>query len=297
MPYFQSTSGPLYFEQHGSRAATPILMIHGIGCQIVHWPNSLIQGIVDAGFRVFVFDNRDCGLSFSVDTDPPEVADLIAAQNDPNAVTAAYSLSDMANDAVQLLNHVGQSGAHIVGVSMGGMIAQRFALEYTDRLFSLTSIMSTTSNPELPAASPESVAALAQTFFLTDRQAVIDATIASGSTLGGQYFDSRQEGIARFAEIAYDRAFHPTGTLRQFAAILTDGNRAPILKDIKVPVLAIHGTNDCLVSIEGSEDLVKSVANGQLLTIDKLGHDLPESVIPEIVDAIIEHISTTNPPR
>ena len=297
MPYFQSPHGQIYFEQHGSRAATPILMIHGIGCQVIHWPESVIKGLVDAEYRVIVFDNRDTGLSFSIESPPPEVADLIAAQNDPTAVEAAYSLSDMADDTVHLLNHIGQSGAHVVGVSMGGMIAQRLALNHGKRVFSLTVIMSSTSNPELPDAAPEAVGALAQTFFLNDRQAVIDSTIAAGTVLGGEHFDSRTEGIARFAEKAFDRAFNPQGTLRQFAAILTDGNRAPLLIEIKIPVLAIHGDNDPLVHPSASNDIINSVPEGKLLTISKLGHDLPESVVPQVVSAIVDHISATTPPR
>lgn len=297
MPYFHSPHGQVYFEQHGSRAATPILMIHGIGCQVIHWPESVIKGLVDAEYRVIVFDNRDTGLSFSIDATPPEIADLIAAQNDPTAVEAAYSLADMAEDTVHLLNHVGQSGAHVVGVSMGGMIAQRLVLNHPKRVFSLTVIMSSTSNTDLPDASPEAVGALAQTFFLSDRQAVIDSTIAAGTVLGGQHYDSRTEGIARFAELAYDRAFNPKGTLRQFAAILSDGNRAPLLANVQVPVLAIHGDNDPLVHPSASDDIVKSVANGNLLSIPKLGHDLSESVIPQIVSAIVNHISATTPPR
>jgi len=287
----------MYFEQHGSRAATPVLMIHGIGCQVVHWPESFLSGLVDSGYRVIVFDNRDAGLSFSIDAEPPEIAQLIAAQNDPTAATATYSLSDMAQDAILLLNHIGQSGAHIVGTSMGGMIAQRFALNHQHRIFSLTTLMSSTGNPDLPPAAPEAVAALAQAFFLSDRQAVIDATIATGTTLSGEHFDSREVGIARFAEIAYDRAVNPQGTLRQFAAILTDGNRAPLLKELKIPVLAIHGDNDRLLDVKGSEDIVNSVQNGKLMVIEKLGHDLSEPVIPAMVEAIVEHISTTNPPR
>ena len=287
----------MYFEQHGSRAAPPVLMIHGVGCQIIHWPETLLRGLVDAGYRVITFDNRDTGFSFAVDAVPPDVASLLAAQNDPTAVEPAYTLSEMAQDVVFLLNHVGQSGAHVVGVSMGGMIGQRLALNHPERVFSLTTLMSSTSNPDLPPALPEVAGALAQSFFMSERQAVIDSTISAGTTLSGEHFDSREVGIARFAEAAYDRAFNPNGTLRQFAAILSDGNRAPLLADIKVPVLALHGDNDGLLHYKGSEDIAASVQNGRFVSLENLGHDLSEPVIPQIIQEIVNHITAITPPR
>ena len=150
--------------------------------------------------------------------------------------------------------------------------------------------MSTTSNPELQPPSEEAVGALASGFLTTDRESTIEATIATGKILGGATYDSREFGIARFAELAYDRAYRPEGSLRQFAAILTDGSRKELLSSVSVPTLAIHGKVDALLRPDGSWDIVDAVRQGELLEIENLGHDLSEPVLPEIVNAIVAHI-------
>ena len=271
-----------------------MLLIHGVGCQLIHWPESFLEGLVEAGFRVIYFDNRDCGLSLDFDVEPPELATLIAAQEDPSLLTPPYTLSDMAMDAVHLLNHIGQSGAHVVGLSMGGMIAQRLLCNHPARVFSLTSIMSTTSNPSVGQSQPEAIEALASNFLEMNRETALENGRRVGNLLGGSHFVSSEVGMAREVERAYDRALRPSSMLRQFAAIVTDGDRRDGLRDARVPVLAIHGKADPLVAYDGSADIVDSVPNGRLLLIDKMGHDLPEPLIPEIVDAIVALLRETN---
>lgn len=297
MPVLRTSEGDIYFEQRGSRADPPVLLIHGVGCQLIHWPESFLDALVRADLRVIYFDNRDCGLSFDYAAQPPAITDLIAAREDPTLLQAPYSLSDMAVDAVHLLNHIGQSGAHIVGVSMGGMIAQRLLASHPERVFTFTSIMSTTGNPDVGLPQPEAIAALASNFVEMDR----DAALANGrrvnNLLGGPHYESTKLGMGRVAEQAYDRALRPAGTLRQFAAIVTDGDRRESLRDVRAPVLAIHGNADPLVSMDGSEDLVATVPTGKLHVMDKMGHDVPEPLIPEMVDAIVKHIRDSVPKR
>lgn len=297
MPTLRTPLGDVYFEQRGSRADPPVLLIHGVGCQLIHWPDSFLNGIVDSGLRVIYFDNRDCGLSFDFGATPPTIEQLIAARENPTLLSPPYSLSDMAMDAVHLLNHVGQSGAHIVGVSMGGMIAQRLLADHSERVFSLTSIMSTTGNPDVGAPQPEAIAALASNFIEMEREAAIENGRNVNNLLGGPHYKSTEVGMGRFVELAYDRALRPDALLRQFAAIVTDGDRRDVIRGSQTPVLAIHGTDDPLVANDGSVDLVETVDNGSLKLIDKMGHDLSEPLLPEIVDVTVAHILAADAAR
>lgn len=297
MPTLRTHLGDFYFEQRGSRADPPVLLIHGVGCQLIHWPETFLDGIVESGLRVIYFDNRDCGLSFDHDGTPPSIAELIAAREDPTLISPPYALADMAMDAIHLLNHIGQSGAHIVGVSMGGMIAQRLVANHPERVFSLTSIMSTTGNPDVGEPKPEAIAALASNFLEMDRDAAIVNGRNVNNLLGGPHFKSTEVGMGRFVELAYDRALRPEAMLRQFGAIVTDGDRREAIRGCQVPVLAIHGTDDPLVAHDGSVDLIETVNDGTLRLIDKMGHDLPEPIIPEMVEATVAHILAADAKR
>lgn len=297
MPTFNSTNGKIHFEQYGARANPPVLMIHGLSCQLIQWPKSFVQGIVDAGYRVVLFDNRDAGLSFELKAQVPTVTELIVAMNDPDSLKPIYTLLDMSQDAVELLDHIGQSGAHIVGMSMGGMIAQRLAMHNPSRVFSLTLLMSSTSNPKLPQATPEVVQAMASNFGVTERKQAIENTIAASRLLGGPFFDSRNYGIGRFIEDAYDRSFRPDGTARQLAAILTDGDRSVDLRKLVTPSLVIHGEEDPLIPKQASEDIAQNLPNARLYLIEKLGHDLPEPVIPTFVVHITKFLNSVDVSR
>lgn len=290
MARFTAKSGEIYFEHSGSRADPRVLFIHGLGCQVVHWPESLIEGVVDAGLCAVIFDNRDSGLSHGSDAPPPSLMSLLAARDDPGDLAPAYSLSDMAQDAVDLLDHIGQGGAHVIGVSMGGMIGQRMAIEHPDRVYSLTSIMSSTGNPELPPPNEEAVGALLASSGVEDPGEAIPLSIQAWQVFAGHHFDSEKEGGARFARVAIERAYRPDGTLRQLAAILADGDRRAGLEDLDVPTLVIHGDADPLVPPEAGRDTAAAIAGATYLEIEKLGHDLPEPVIGEVVSAITAHI-------
>ena len=290
MPTFHTPQGPIYFEQRGSRADPPILMIHGLGCQVVHWPDSLLEGLTSKGFRVVTMDNRDVGLSFGVEESPPAIAQLIQAMDDPGFVDPPYQLADMAEDVVHLLDHLGQSGAHLVGVSMGGMVAQYVALNHAKRVFSLSLLMSSTGNPEIPAPAPEIVGALGATVVAPSREESVNAARAANQIFGGPHFDSCAVGIGRFVETAHDRARKPDGVLRQLGAILSDGDRRAQLAKVQIPALMIHGDHDPLVDKFGSIDLARTIPNSRLVIIEKLGHDLPEPLISKIIEEIVSHI-------
>lgn len=290
MPTFQSSNGPIYFEQMGSRSAPTVLMIHGLGCQIIHWPESMLRNIVNAGFRLVIFDNRDAGYSFEVDKSSPDIMHLLEALNDPSRFEPPYTLAEMAEDVVQLLNHIGQSGAHVIGVSMGGMIAQHLAFRFPERIFSLVLLMCSSGNPEIPGASAEAIGALASTLAASDRESDIESAKAASRIFGGPHYDSCEHGIGRFCERAYDRARRPDGTTRQLAAILCDGDRSSRLTQISNPTLLIHGELDALVNPAGSDDLARLLPNVELVKVENLGHDLSEPAIPFICDNIVRHL-------
>lgn len=290
MPSFQSSNGPIYFEQMGSRSAPTVLMIHGLGCQTIHWPESMLRTIVDAGFRVVIFDNRDVGYSFEVEKSSPDIMHLLEALNDPNCFEPPYTLEEMAEDVVQLLNHIGQSGAHIIGVSMGGMIAQHLAFRFPERIFSLVLLMCSSGNPKVPGASAEAIGALASTLVSADRESDIESAKAASRIFGGPHYDSCEHGIGRFCERAYDRARRPDGTTRQLAAILCDGDRSSRLTQVSIPTLLIHGDHDALVNPKGSDDLARLLPNAELVVVKNLGHDLSEPAIPFICDNIVRHL-------
>ena len=303
MPFFQSKSLQMYFEQRGARSDPPLLLIHGIGCQLVQWPESFIDGLVAAGYRVLLLDNRDVGLSAKLDElGTPDVMQLMTAltgeaEASAKAAKAPYSITDMAADAVALLDHLGQAGAHIVGLSMGGMIAQQMAINFPIRVFSLTSIMSSSGAPGLPQPEPAAAAGLVTPPASTDRAAVVAQSRNTWNIIGGPHYKSDEVGIGRLAGAAFDRCFHPTGFNRQLAAIVSDANRANDLAKVRAPSLVIHGDADPLVPIGAGRDTATRIPGAQLHVVPNMGHDLPEPLIPGIVAAISEHLGKAHARR
>ena len=297
MARFQARNGSIHFAHRGARANPRVLLVHGLGCQALHWPQSLLDGVVAAGFCAVTFDNRDVGLSHGSETPTPTVEQLLAASVDASALAPAYTLSDMAADAVALLDHLGQAGAHVVGVSMGGMIGQRMAVEHAERVYSLTSIMSSTGNPALPGPTPDAIAALVGSMGSRNAEEALENALRAARVLGGPHYASEEVGMARFTRQAMERAYRPEGVARQLAAILTDGDRRQVLAGIRAPTLVIHGNADPLVPVEAGRETATTIPGAKYLEIDKLGHDLPEPVIGEMLTAIIEHIQAVEVSR
>ena len=287
MPEFRNGNLTIHYEQWGARADPPVLLIHGLSCQIIHWPEAFIEAITDSGYRVIAMDNRDIGLSGRVDAPVPNLADVLA---DPGAHPAPYTLGDMAGDVVALLDHLGQAGAHIAGLSMGGMIAQTLATEHPERCFSLTSIMSATGNPDLSTGDGEAIAA-----FMAPLPPERDAAIAqyqrAWTVVGGPHYNSMQVGLARRSEQAIDRGFPPDGFTRQLLAVLHQPDLREALGKLEVPGLVIHGNADPLVPLAAGEDTANALRNGRLVVVDKLGHDLPDPLLADIAAHIVEHIA------
>ena len=293
MPSFQSGNLNIYYEQWGSRADPPVLLIHGLSCQIIHWPQAFIDALTDAGYRVIALDNRDIGLSDSVDAPVPGLLEIL---QDPTAHPCPYTLSDMAGDVVGLLNHMGQAGAHIVGLSMGGMIAQTLAIENPGRCFSLTSIMSSSGNPELPLGD-EGVRAAFVAPLPPEREAAIIQYQRAWTAAGGPHFDSMRVGLARMSKQAIERGFPRDGFTRQLLAVLHQDDRRAALATLEVPSLVIHGNADPLAPLAAGEDTANALLQGRLVVLDKLGHDLPDPLLDQISGHVIEHIGAVQANR
>ncbi len=293
MPSFRNGNLNIHYEQWGARADPPVLLIHGLSCQIIHWPAAFIASLTGAGFRVIAMDNRDIGLSDRVDAAVPSLPEILER---PAAHTCPYTLRDMAGDSVGLLDHLGQAGAHIVGLSMGGMIAQTLAIEHPERCFSLTSIMSSSGNPALPPGDEE-----ARSRFLApvpkQRAAAVAQLQQAWTTVGGPHFDSMRVGLARVSEQAIDRGFPADGFARQLLAIVKQEDRRGALAGLQAPALVIHGNADPLVPLAAGEDTARALPNGELTVIDKLGHDLPDPLLEEIAGHIVAHIGAVRATR
>ena len=237
-------------------------------------------------FYVVRFDNRDAGLSTKLDhAGTPSAWKAMQAAATHERVEAPYTLADMAEDTVGLMDALGIERAHVVGASMGGMIAQTVAIRHPDRLLSLTSIMSTTGSPDVPAASPEAMQVLL-TPVPPDRDAYLERSIRTWRVIGSKGFPIDEDAVKQRAARAFDRSFHPAGIARQLVAIIASGNRTAALRGVTTPTLVIHGDVDPLAHPEGGRHTAATIPGAELLVIEGMGHDLPPGAWPRMVDAI-----------
>ena len=286
MPKAAANGIELEYESFGERADPPLLLIMGLGAQMTAWPEAFCRKLADCGFFVTRFDNRDVGLSTKFDSaGAPNLAALMQSMQQGGKVEPPYTLWDMAADAAGLLDALGIPAAHIVGASMGGMIAQAFAIKYPERTLSLTSIMSTTSEPDLPQAAPEAMALLMGPR-PTDRESAIEAAVASRKVLSGGGFPIDEEEARRVAAETYDRSNYPEGMGRQLVAIVASGGRRDLLREVRVPAVVIHGDSDPLVPHAGGLDTHACIDEAEMVTVPGMGHELPEGAWPVIIDAI-----------
>ncbi len=272
----------LEYDSFGDPASTPLLLVMGLSYQMIEWDDAVCQLIADRGFWVTRFDNRDVGLSSKLDH--LGIPDLLGAMM--GTAPALYTLDDMADDAVGLLDVLGVAEAHIVGVSMGGMIAQLIAINHRERVLSLTSIMSTVGGPDVVQAEPEVAAALMLPPGPT-RAERVENSLANRRLINGAGLPFDEERGRRQAERAVDRSFHPDGALRQLVAILAAPDRAPALGGLTIPSLVIHGEQDPLVPPDNGRQTAAALPHARLMMIAEMGHNLPERVWPEVVDAIV----------
>ncbi len=291
MPQLTIPNGMAFeYETYGSSADPPVLMVMGFGVQLVAWPREFCRQLAAAGRYVISFDNRDCGLSAKLEGVDAnlEAVHLATASGDLAKARelAPYTLSDMAQDGFGLLSALGIECAHIVGASMGAMIAQTMAIEQPQRVLTLTSMMSTTGEPEFGASTPEALEAL-----LAPPAANREAYIASAETW--LLWHSRRypelEQTRTIAAESFDRCHYPQGTSRQLAAMLASGPRAEGLAQLRVPTLVIHGLDDTLITPSGGQRTAELVPDAKLLLIEDMGHDRPTPLWEEISRPILAH--------
>jgi pimeloyl-ACP methyl ester carboxylesterase len=270
------------FERFGDPQARPVLLIMGLGTQMLGWPDGFCRIMVDRGAQVIRFDNRDIGLSTHI-TDAP--APDVSAALTGDLSSASYKLSDMAGDTVGLLDALELQSAHVVGASMGGMIAQTVAIEYPDRIRSLTSIMSTTGDPSVGQPTGPALAALLSPP-ATSREQAIERTLAIVRVIGSPGFELDEAEIRRRTGLAYDRSNDPVGVARQLVAIAASGDRTAALSAVSVPTLVVHGADDPLVDVSGGRATARAIAGAELAVLEGMGHDLPRGLWVEIAGRI-----------
>ncbi len=280
------------YETFGDPADPALLLVMGLATQMVAWQDDFCTELADRGFHVIRFDNRDVGRSTALRHLPvPTTRQLVLRSKQ----AAGYTLSDMAGDAAGLLDHLGIERAHVVGASMGGMIAQMIAIEHPQRVLSLASIMSNTGarwsgQPQLATYSvllgrpPEA------------RDAYIDHVLKVYKVIGSPGFDRNEDDLRRIAALSYDRGRNPAGSGRQLAAIIATGDRTKRLATITAPTVVIHGTADRLVNPSGGRATAKAIPGARLVTIAGMGHDLPRGTWARMIGAITDNAARSSEP-
>jgi len=291
MPSVNSNGVEIAYELHGNAAGPVLLLVQGLGMPLAGWPPMLIDALAAEGFRVIVFDNRDAGRSQQLsEFGLPNVAIQALRRAVGLRVRAAYQLDDMARDAIGLLDALGVDAAHVVGVSMGGMIAQLVAIDAPARVASLTSIMSTTGNRRLPGATRRVSQFLMRGPRGQGREARLEYHRALWRLIGSPDYPLGEDELERFLQRIFERGMSETGSGRQLLAIMAAPNRVPRLRQVTTPTLLIHGKADPLVPIAGSYDMAAAIPHAEMVAIEGMGHDLPAALIPRIAGHITRHV-------
>jgi pimeloyl-ACP methyl ester carboxylesterase len=282
----------LCFQELGDPDGEPLLLVMGLATQMIAWDETFCAMLAERGFRVVRFDNRDIGRSTKLRAaGVPGRADLMLGR----AGRAAYLLGDMAADTIGLMDHLGIDSAHVVGASMGGMIAQTMAIEHPERARSLVSIMSTTGSRRVGHPSYRTFGVL---FGKPPRgcDAVVERAVRTFRTIGSPGFPFEEERVRKIAGRSYDRGHHSAGVLRQLHAITASGDRTAALRRLDVPALVIHGKKDPLVNPSGGRATARAIPGARLELIDGMGHDLPRQLWPELVEAIAANAARARTP-
>lgn len=273
----------LAYERLGHPADPPVLLIMGLAAQMVNWPDGFLDALLSRGLQPIRFDNRDCGHSTHMSAAPPP--DFPAALGGDFA-SASYTLSEMAADAAGLLDHLGLPAAHLLGASMGGVIAQTLAIEQPSRVLSLTSMMSTTGDPAVGQIDPETQKALFGGPPATTREAVVERALRTAPLVRSPSYLTPPEEIAARAGLAFDRGHDLVAVARQAIASLASGDRTARLRELRVPALVIHGTADRICDASGGRATAAAIPGAELLLLEGLGHDLPQELWEPIADAV-----------
>ncbi|MEU1626142.1 alpha/beta hydrolase [Streptomyces sp. NPDC020096] len=273
------------YERFGDPQAPPVLLVMGGGAQMINWPEGLCAELVNHGVQVIRFDNRDSGRSSHFPDGPaPDLQAALAG----DFSSASYTLSDMAADTVGLLDVLGLDSAHVVGASLGGMVAQTVAIEHPARVRSLVSMMSTTGDRGVGQCDFAAVAGLGAS--PEDRQGFIDWQVRALRAVGSPGFAFDEAAVADRAGRAYDRGYDPLGMARQGVAALASGDRTARLRAVRIPTLVIHGADDVMCDVSGGRATAAAVPGAELVTINGMGHSLPRELWPRLTSLIARHV-------
>ncbi|MEM7358707.1 MAG: alpha/beta hydrolase [Pseudomonadota bacterium] len=280
----------LCYDEFGKKSDPAIVLIMGLGTQMISWPDVFCQSLADKGHRVVRFDNRDIGLSEKIKLDRPlSVPNIMLRSRLGLKFWVPYTLHDMAKDTVGVLDALEIDNAHIVGASMGGMIAQLVAATYPERVRSLTSVMSTTGNPRLPSPSWRVSKQLLSRPTSGSEQELVAHALKTWAIIGSPDFPPNQDDLRERILRGIRRSFYPAGYRNQMAAIAENGDRRRTLANITAPTLVIHGKADVLVPVEGGLDTARHIKGAELKLIEGMGHDLPKELIPRLSRMITRH--------
>lgn len=290
MPQARSNGINLEYETFGDRGAPPLVLIMGLGAQLVLWPDDFCKALAEAGYYVLRFDNRDIGLSTKLEQPrAPRLFRAALASRFGFKVRAPYTLDDMAHDTVGLLDALELPRAHVVGASMGGMIAQILAAKFPQRVDSLTLVMSSSGNPRLPQARLDLQLRLVRRPAAGDREAIIRHSMELWRLIGSPQYPPDDHVLRAKVERSYDRSSYRHGLARQTLAIIASGSRVPLLRRIEAPTLVIHGAEDPLVPVAAGHDLASHIPGARLSVIPGMGHDLPPALLPTFTQLIVQH--------
>ena len=274
------------YQRCGDPASPPVFLLMGAGAQLIDWPEGFCKELTRRGLQVIRFDSRDTGRSTHFNDAP--IPDFAAVQAGDYA-TVAYSLSDMAADTVGLMDALNIDSAHLVGASMGGMIAQTVALEYPERVRSLSSMMSTTGNPAVGQADYAALAPIGQPPG-NDREGYIAWKLRSLQMIGSPEYPFDEVEAAAHAGLVWDRGHDPLGMMRQFVAVVKSGDRTEQLGTLRIPALVIHGEADKMINVSGGRATAAAIPGAKLVTYEGMGHHLPKQLWPAYITLITEHI-------
>jgi pimeloyl-ACP methyl ester carboxylesterase len=296
MPHIQANGIEIYVETHGDAGAVPLVLVRGLGSQIIHWPSAMLDRLVGAGFFVITADNRDAGLSQKFDSFGRIDEEELARQVEKGLpIDAPYPITAFGDDQFGVMDHFGIERAHIFGVSMGGMIVQTMAARRPDRVLSMTSVMSSSGNPAIPLGTPEvRKLLLAKPEDPEDRESIIAFTLQCDRVWGSPGYPFDEAEHAAFIGRAYDRCWTPEGVKRQYAATRSGGSRVAMLKTITVPGLVIHGLDDALLQPEHGRDTAANIPGAVLIEIPGMGHDLHGALAPMVADHVARFIAAQN---
>ena len=290
MPTTSANGLELYFDTFGRTTDPTVLMVSGLGAQCVAFDDELCESIAALGVHVVRYDNRDVGLSTHLDDSEVSPLAAFAALGSGAAIDAAYTLSDMAADGMALLDSLGIEAAHVFGTSMGGMIAQTMAIEHPERVRSLTSVMSTTGEPEFGSPAPDTLGSLLGVLTpAEDRETRIANAILMARVIGTPSVFDEVRARTR-ATTFVDRAYDPAGTGRQFVAILASGSRADGLAGLSLPTVVLHGDEDPLVDVSGGRRTAELVPGAEFRLLERMGHDLPPQYWGRIVTGLSDNL-------